>query len=76
MGFIFGCLEPILNIAATLNFKDSFLISIYQRDKMKDRKKELDEDQRSDHLLIALLMKEYRPTAMTGAEWDRKNYCN
>lgn len=76
MGAIFGCLEPILNIAALLNFKDPFVMSIYQRDQMKDRKRELDGGQRSDHLLVALLMKKYRPIAMTGTEWDRKNYCN
>lgn len=76
LGAIFGCLEPILNIAAALNFKEPFVTSIYQTDQMGGRKKELDGGQRSDHLLVALLMKEYRSIAMSKTEWDLKNFCD
>jgi len=72
MGAIFGCLEPILNIAAALSFKDPFVISFHQRDIIRNRKKVLDRGLHSDHLLIAKLMIDFRSLNHQAA----RNYCN
>ena len=40
LGAIFGCLEPIVSIAAVLSFKDPFVISIQRKDLVQKRKKD------------------------------------
>jgi len=72
MGAIFGCLEPILNIAAVLTFKDPFVISLQKSDAIRHRKKDLAGDLRSDHLLIAKVMIEFRTMHQSAA----RNYCS
>lgn len=57
---IFGCLEPVLCIAAVLNFKDPFVIPLNSEDAVRKAKRELAFGLRSDHLLIAKVMREYR----------------
>jgi len=53
MGAIFGCLEPLLSIAATLSFKDPFVLPLHQEAQARKAKKHLAEGSRSDHLLCA-----------------------
>jgi len=76
LGAIFGCLEPIVSIAAVLSFKDPFVISIQRKDLVQKRKKELDGGLRSDHLLIARAMKEYRSVMTSSGFPASRNYCN
>lgn len=53
MGALFGCVEPLLLIAATLSFKDPFIVPLHQEEQARKAKKLLAEGTRSDHLLIA-----------------------
>lgn len=72
---IFGCLEPLLSVAAALNFKDPFVVPLNSEEAVRKAKKELALGLRSDHLLIAKVMREYRDLV----KHDRSaagNYCH
>ena len=75
MGAIFGCLEPILSIAAALSFKDPFVIPLNKEDLVRQTKKKLANESRSDHLLIARVLYDYR-TARSRSWADAKSYCH
>lgn len=54
-GAIFSCLDPILTIAAALDYKDPFQIPL-GKEKLSDRKRiDLAEGTMSDHILINLV---------------------
>ena len=74
LGAIFGCLEPVLSIAAALSFKDPFVIPLNKEEQVRKTKKLLAEGSRSDHLLIARVMRQFRSARRQG--WNAaKNYC-
>ncbi|XP_064642858.1 ATP-dependent DNA/RNA helicase DHX36-like isoform X2 [Lineus longissimus] len=51
-GAMFGCLDPILTVAASLSFKDAFVIPM-GKERMADlKKKELAQNTCSDHLML------------------------
>ena len=72
MGAIFGCLEPILSIAAALSFKDPFVIPLNKEDLVRQTKKKLANESRSDHLLIArrLIEAGVRVVSLSFGRWD------
>ena len=74
LGAIFGCLEPVLSIAASLNFKDPFFIPLNQEDRLRKKKKSLAENIPSDHLLIAKVMRQFR-AAQKESYVAAKDYC-
>ena len=39
LGAIFGCLEPLLSIAAALNFKDPFVMPLHQEENFRKRRR-------------------------------------
>ncbi len=75
LGAIFGCLEPLLSIAAFLNFKDPFVMPLNQEDRFRKRKKILAENLFSDHLLIAKIMHQFR-AAQKESFIAAKDYCH
>lgn len=75
LGAIFGCLEPMLAIAATLSFKDPFVMPLNQEDNYRKRRKFLAEKLFSDHLLIAKVMHDFRAAQLDG-HVAAKNYCH
>eukprot|EP00096_Caligus_rogercresseyi_P000451 TRINITY_DN10911_c0_g1_i1.p1 TRINITY_DN10911_c0_g1~~TRINITY_DN10911_c0_g1_i1.p1 ORF type:complete len:611 (+),score=96.49 TRINITY_DN10911_c0_g1_i1:100-1833(+) len=69
LGAIFSCLDPILSIAASLNFKDPFVIPLGKEDMAHKRKNYLSKGSASDHLTLANVMTEWERSP------DRGRFC-
>ncbi|NXH35152.1 DHX36 helicase, partial [Myiagra hebetior] len=64
-GALFCCLDPVLTIAASLSFKDPFVIPLGKEKVADARRKELSKNSKSDHLTVV--------NAFTG--WEEARYC-
>ncbi|NXB97960.1 DHX36 helicase, partial [Orthonyx spaldingii] len=64
-GALFCCLDPVLTIAASLSFKDPFVIPLGKEKIADARRKELSKNSKSDHLTVV--------NAFTG--WEQARYC-
>ena len=53
LGAIFGCLDPVLSVAASLSFKDAFVVPLGKEGIVDAKKVELSRNSRSDHLMLA-----------------------
>lgn len=63
---IFGCVGPVLSIAAALSFKDPFFVPLGKEDLVRQTKKRLAEGSGSDHLVVAKVMEQYRAARRRG----------
>ena len=74
LGAIFSCLDPILSVAASLSFKDAFVIPIGKENIVDKRRLELSRNTKSDHLMLANVMSEWEEAVIMkqGREycWD------
>lgn len=71
MGAIFSCLDPVLSVAAFLDFKDPFQMPL-GKEKLADQKKlELCDGQKSDHLLFYEALRRFEDMHA----YDRRRYC-
>lgn len=52
MGAIFGCLEPILHVAASLDFKDAFQLPLGKERQVDKIRMEMSKGEKSDHLIL------------------------
>ncbi|XP_076061555.1 ATP-dependent RNA helicase Rhau [Oratosquilla oratoria] len=52
MGAIFSCVGPILSVAASLSFKDPFIIPLGKERVVDEIKKKMSRGSRSDHLML------------------------
>lgn len=59
MGALFSCLDPILSIAASLDFKDAFQIPLGQEWKAYEKKRSLSDGWFSDHLVLHTALTRY-----------------
>lgn len=59
LGALFSCLDPILSIAASLDFKDAFQIPMEKEKQVEERKRELLSGWKSDHLILAQAINRY-----------------
>ncbi|CAG2066507.1 unnamed protein product, partial [Timema podura] len=57
MGAMFSCIDPIFSVAASLTFKDPFVIPLGKEDQVNKCKIELSNGSKSDHLVIAEAVK-------------------
>ncbi len=57
LGAIFSCLDPILSIACILAEKDIFVITGQKRGALTAVRKEFAGDCKSDHLMLARIVK-------------------
>ncbi|NWT08777.1 DHX36 helicase, partial [Vireo altiloquus] len=64
-GALFCCLDPVLTIAASLSFKDPFVIPLGKEKVADARRRELSKNSKSDHLTVV--------NAFTG--WEEARYC-
>ncbi|NWW27364.1 DHX36 helicase, partial [Falcunculus frontatus] len=64
-GALFCCLDPVLTIAASLSFKDPFVIPLGKEKVADARRKELSKNSKSDHLTVV--------NAFTG--WEEARSC-
>ncbi|KAG5870776.1 hypothetical protein JTB14_035026 [Gonioctena quinquepunctata] len=51
-GAIFSCLNPVLSVAASLDFKDAFQIPLGREGEADKKKIELADDTMSDHIVL------------------------
>ncbi|XP_070555588.1 ATP-dependent DNA/RNA helicase DHX36-like isoform X1 [Ptychodera flava] len=73
-GAIFCCLDPVLTIAASLSFKDPFIIPIGKEKDADYMRKVLSEDTKSDHLMLVNAFKGWEDAK--SLEWRaEKDYC-
>lgn len=75
LGAIFGCLEPMLSIAAALSFRDPFVMPMNQEENYRKTRKMLDNGLFSDHLLIVKVIRQFRAAERKGGYTCAKNYC-
>lgn len=52
MGAIFSCLDPVLNIAACLDFKDPFQVPMGKEKLVDEKKRDMSRGELSDHLVL------------------------
>lgn len=52
LGAVFSCLDPVLSIAASLDFKDAFQMPLGKDNLVDKRKMELANGHKSDHLVF------------------------
>ncbi|OCT80873.1 ATP-dependent DNA/RNA helicase DHX36 [Xenopus laevis] len=73
-GALFCCLDPVLTIAASLSFKDPFVIPL-GKEKMADaRRKELSRNSKSDHLTVLNAFEGWEDAKCRGGRAER-DYC-
>lgn len=71
MGAIFSCLDPVLSVAAFLDFKDPFQMPL-GKERIADKKKlELSNGQQSDHLLFYEALSQFEELD----HYERKQFC-
>lgn len=63
LGAIFGCLDPILSVAASLSFKDAFMVPLGKEELVDKKKRELSGRTKSDHLMLAHAISGYEEAA-------------
>ncbi|XP_040284062.1 ATP-dependent DNA/RNA helicase DHX36 isoform X1 [Bufo bufo] len=73
-GALFCCLDPVLTIAASLSFKDPFVIPL-GKDKLADAKRrEMSQNTKSDHLTILNAFRGWESAKQWGPRAERE-YC-
>ena len=65
-GAIFGCLDPVLSVAASLSFKDAFVVPLGKEEVVDAKKRDLARGTRSDHLMLANAIIEWEDAVKDG----------
>uniref|UniRef100_A0A8C6YPN1 ATP-dependent DNA/RNA helicase DHX36 n=1 Tax=Nothoprocta perdicaria TaxID=30464 RepID=A0A8C6YPN1_NOTPE len=73
-GALFCCLDPVLTIAASLGFKDPFVIPLGKEKVADARRKELSKNTKSDHLTVVNAFMGWEETRRRGFRTE-KDYC-
>ncbi|XP_060623658.1 ATP-dependent DNA/RNA helicase DHX36 isoform X2 [Anolis sagrei] len=73
-GALFCCLDPVLTIAASLSFKDPFVIPLGKEKVADARRKELSKNSKSDHLTVVNAFKGWEETRRRGFRCE-KDFC-
>uniref|UniRef100_A0A7M4FV47 RNA helicase n=1 Tax=Crocodylus porosus TaxID=8502 RepID=A0A7M4FV47_CROPO len=73
-GALFCCLDPVLTIAASLSFKDPFVIPLGKEKVADARRKELSKNSKSDHLTIVNAFTGWEEARRRGFR-NEKDYC-
>ncbi|XP_067138666.1 ATP-dependent DNA/RNA helicase DHX36-like [Centruroides vittatus] len=69
-GAMFSCLDPILTVAVSLNFKDAFIIPLGKEQLADSKKKELAADTQSDHLMLVRAFRGWENAVTTRQEYQ------
>ncbi len=70
MGAVFSCLDPILSVAASLSFKDAFVVPLGKEEIVDKKKRELSSGTRSDHLMLANVILDWEDARERGRSRD------
>ncbi|XP_056420970.1 ATP-dependent DNA/RNA helicase DHX36 [Hyla sarda] len=73
-GALFCCLDPVLTIAASLSFKDPFVIPLGKEKLADAKRKELSKNTKSDHLTILNAFRGWESSKQWGPRAERE-YC-
>uniref|UniRef100_A0A8D2P5A9 RNA helicase n=1 Tax=Zosterops lateralis melanops TaxID=1220523 RepID=A0A8D2P5A9_ZOSLA len=73
-GALFCCLDPVLTIAASLSFKDPFVIPLGKEKIADARRKELSKNSKSDHLTVVNAFTGWEEARSSGFR-NEKDYC-
>ena len=73
LGAIFGCLDPILSVAASLSFKDAFQIPLGQEEEVEEKKRELSCNSNSDHVVMINAIQKWEEAKQRG---DARRFCS
>ncbi|NWZ70812.1 DHX36 helicase, partial [Acrocephalus arundinaceus] len=73
-GALFCCLDPVLTIAASLSFKDPFVIPLGKEKIADARRKELSRNSKSDHLTVLNAFTGWEEARSCGFR-NEKDYC-
>ncbi|NXU44204.1 DHX36 helicase, partial [Drymodes brunneopygia] len=73
-GALFCCLDPVLTIAASLSFKDPFVIPLGKEKIADARRKELSKNSKSDHLTVLNAFTGWEEARSCGFR-NEKDYC-
>uniref|UniRef100_A0A803SLN6 RNA helicase n=1 Tax=Anolis carolinensis TaxID=28377 RepID=A0A803SLN6_ANOCA len=73
-GALFCCLDPVLTIAASLSFKDPFVIPLGKEKVADARRKELSKNSKSDHLTVVNAFQGWEETRRRGFRYE-KDFC-
>ncbi|NWU44891.1 DHX36 helicase, partial [Hylia prasina] len=73
-GALFCCLDPVLTIAASLSFKDPFVIPLGKEKIADARRKELSRNSKSDHLTVVNAFTGWEEARSCGFR-NEKDYC-
>ncbi|KAL1115562.1 hypothetical protein AAG570_005852 [Ranatra chinensis] len=73
---MFGCIGPVASIAASLSFKDAFVIPLGKEQLVDKCRLELSKGTKSDHLVLANVMDEWLQAEreMRGREFTSRNF--
>lgn len=72
LGTFFSCLDPILSVAASLDFKDAFQAPLGKEEEARTKKKSLLPNSFSDHLILHEALNRYIETKKYGGH---KQFC-
>ncbi|KAK9701941.1 DEAD/DEAH box helicase [Popillia japonica] len=72
LGSIFSCLDPILSIAASLDYKDAFQLPLGKTEAAELKKDELANDCKSDHLLSHIALTHFEECT---SQAEAKSFC-
>uniref|UniRef100_A0A061S817 RNA helicase n=1 Tax=Tetraselmis sp. GSL018 TaxID=582737 RepID=A0A061S817_9CHLO len=75
MGAIFGCLEPVLIIAAGMAHRDPFVLPLEKKAEADRMKKDFAAGSRSDHIAILHAFQGWRRAFEAGGFSAARNYC-
>ncbi|XP_067002715.2 ATP-dependent DNA/RNA helicase DHX36 isoform X2 [Anabrus simplex] len=66
MASMFSCVDPVFSVAASLSFKDAFLVPLGMETKVNLKKDELSGGMKSDHLLLAEAFRRWEEASEMG----------
>ncbi|XP_071450154.1 ATP-dependent DNA/RNA helicase DHX36-like [Hetaerina americana] len=72
LGAIFSCVDPILSVAASLGFKDAFIIPLGKEREVDQKKRQLAKGCKSDHLVVAEALRNWEHLDSFGNEKGRR----
>ncbi|XP_046674057.1 ATP-dependent DNA/RNA helicase DHX36-like isoform X2 [Homalodisca vitripennis] len=69
MGALFAVIDPVFSVAASLSFKDAFVVPIEEEKAFFRKKKELAMGTKSDHLVLAEALTRWEAENQTNGGW-------
>lgn len=65
-GSIFSCVDPIFSVAASLSYKDAFVVPVDKEEEVKEMKRELAMGTKSDHFVLIEAMRRWEEASGVG----------